>query len=149
MDIRVFLAHVVQLELEAEEAYLKLVELMTARDNSDAAAFFGEMAGFCRLHREAAMRDFGFDDEIDIAEVMAAWQEGGGETPRPQDAGSPLDLDGAMALALAAERRGVAFYEQVAQTATNPQTRVLAEEFVAEEREHVQKLERFAGLRSY
>lgn len=147
MDIRAFLAHVVKLELEAEEAYLKLVELATGRGNPEAATFFREMAGLSRLHREAAMRDFGFDDKIDISEVIAAWSAGGAETSDMKDAEKPLDLDGATSRALAAERRGVAFYEDVARTATDPQTRLLAEEFVAEERGQVQALERFLGLK--
>jgi len=149
MDIRIFLAHAVKLELETEEAYLKLAELMTARGNHDTAAFFREMAGFSRLHRNAAMRRAGFDDSTDIHGIIATWTGSDTEIPRLSDFENSLDLDGAMSLALAAERRGVAFYEEVSRTTTDSQTRIHAEEFAAEEREHVLALERFFGLKSY
>lgn len=54
-----------------------------------------------------------------------------------------LDLEGAIGLALAAERRGVSFYAAIGQTASDPQVKLLAEEIAGEEREHVLALERF------
>lgn len=123
MDIRIFLAHAVKFELETEEAYLKLVDLMTAKSNLDVAVFFREMAGFSRLHRDTAMRRAGFDASTDIHSIIASWSGSDTETPCLKDFEIPLDLDGAMSLALAAERRGVTFYEEVARTATDTQTR--------------------------
>jgi rubrerythrin len=149
MDIRIFLAHAVKFELEAEEAYLKLVELMTARDNRDAAEFFREMAGYSRLHREVAMKRAGFDDSTDIHGLVDSWPDGITETPDITGINGTLDLDGAMSVALAAEKRGVAFYEGVSQITTDAQIRHLAEEFAAEEHEHVLALERFFGHKSY
>jgi rubrerythrin len=54
-----------------------------------------------------------------------------------------------MSLSLAAERRGVTFYEEIARTTTDMQTRLHAEEFATEERGHVLALERFLGLEPY
>ena len=149
MDTYTFLAHAVKLEREAEEAYLKLVDSMLARGNHDAAEFFREMAGFCRLHRNIAAQRAGFDDATDIRGIIDSWLGGNSETPDLKDAEKPLDLDAAMSLALAAEKRGVVFYEGIARTTTDTQTRLHAEEFAAEERGHVLALERFFGIESY
>lgn len=149
MNISTFLAHAVKLELETEEAYLYLVELMTTRGNHDVAEFFREMAGYCRLHRDTAMRRAGFDDSTDIHSIIASWPGSNSETPDLKDFESPLDLDGAMSLSLAAERRGVAFYEGIVRTTTDTQIRLHAEEFASEERGHVLALERFFGLEPY
>ncbi len=149
MDLPTFLAHAVRLELDAEQAYLQLIELMQERGNRDATEFFREMAGYSRLHRETAMRRAGFNDLAEIPELIAAWPASQSESPNLKDAEGPLDLDDATYLALAAEQRGVSFYTSVAQAASDPQTRQLAEEFAAEERGHVLALERFLGLKPY
>lgn len=150
MENRIFLAHAVKFEFETEEAYLKLAGFIrTTRGNHDVAEFFREMAGFCRLHGEAIMGRADFDDSTDIHGVTTSWPNSHTETPDMKGYENPLDLDGAMSLALAAEKRGVAFYEEVSRTATDKQTRLLAEEFATEERGHVLALERFFGLKSY
>lgn len=142
MDIRIFLAHAVKLELDAEEAYLRLVDDMTAKGNKEAAGFFNEMAGFSRLHRETAMHRAGFDDSTDIHSMVDLWPGGISEIPEIINLDAPLSLDGAMQLAIEAETRGVAFYEGVSLITTDPQIRNLAEEFATEERGHLQTLER-------
>lgn len=147
MDLRSFLAQAVQLELDAEMAYLHLVDLAAARGNQDASAFFGEMAGFSRLHRLTAMKRAGFASLADVPAIKGVLQ--GGETPDLAAANRPLDLEAANALAIAAETSGVAYYDEVARTATEPEIRALAEEFAAEERGHVLALERFLGLKPY
>ncbi len=150
MDVHIFLAHTVKLEFETEEAYLKLEDLMTKQGNRDVAEFFGEMAGFSRLHGQSAMQRAGFDDSTDIHGIIDSWSGNDtSEIPDMQNFSSPVDLDGAMALALETERHGVTFYEDVARTTSDSETRLLAEEFAEEERGHVLALERFFGLKPY
>jgi rubrerythrin len=149
MDNQTFLAHAVKLELDAEEIYLKAASLMKDQANRDAAAFFREMADFSRMHRETAMVRAGFSTMADIPGDIALWPGSNTESPDPKDFDKPLDLDAAMALALAAEQRGVSFYEEIARTTTDPQTRLLAEEYAEEERGHVVALERFMGIAAY
>lgn len=150
MDIHIFLAHAVKLEFEAEEAYLKLVDLMIEQGNRDVAEFFREMAGFCRLHGEAAMKHAGFDDATDIHGMIDSWSgSSSSEIPDMKNFASPSDLDGAMSLALATEKHGATFYEDVARTTIDREVRLLAEDFAAEERGHVLALERFFGLKPY
>ncbi len=151
MNISTFLVYAMKLALEIEAAYLKSAEFMTARGSYDVAEFFREMAGFSCMHRDAAMRRAGFDDSIDIYSIISSWSGCNIEVPDPdmKDSESPLDLDGAMSLSLAAERRGVTFYEEIARITTDMQIRLHAEEFAAEGRGHVLALERFLGLEPY
>ena len=51
-------------------------------------------------------------------------------------------------MALDAESAGLAFYDNVLQTTTDPEIRVLAREFVEEEAQHVAELERWIALHS-
>jgi len=151
MDIHIFLAHTVKIELETEEAYLKLEKLMTLLGNHDVSEFFREMAGYSRLHRETAMTRAGFDDSTDIHGIIDSWPDGNSETEMPEitDFESPLNLDDAMLISLEAEKRAAGFYEKVARTTTNPQIRHLADEFAKEERGHVLALGRYFGLEPY
>ena len=150
MDIHIFLAHAVRLEFETEETYLKLVDFMASQGNRDLAEFFREMAGFSRLHGETAMKRGGFDDSTDIHNILDSWTgSSDSEVPDMKNFTSMLDLDSAMAQALAAEHHAVTFYEGVARTTTDSETRLLAEEFAAEERGHVLALERFFGIKPY
>ena len=150
MDMRVFLAHAVNLEFETEEAYLKMAKLMTEKGNRDVAEFFREMAGFSRLHGEDAKMREGFYSSTDINDIIDSWSGSSlSETPELTDFESPFNLDSAMSLALSTEKRGVTFYEEVSRTTTDKQIHLLAEEFAAEERGHVLALERFFGLVPY
>lgn len=149
MNVRIFLAHAVKLELETEEAYLKFSGVMKTLGNHDAAEFFSEMADFCSLHRDTAMRRAGFADSTDIHSIIASWPGSNTETPNLKDSEGPYDLDGVMSLAHAAETRAAVFYEEMARTTTNSQIRLHAEEFAAEERGHVLAIERFFGHKPY
>jgi rubrerythrin len=151
MNLETFLAHAVKLEHEAAVTYAKSVEVATAAGNQDAAAFFGEMAGYANLHLNEVMTQAGYKDVSDIPQLSYQWgNRSAPETLDPPPAsGEIIDLDGAMARALDAERRAVAFYEGAAQSSAESQVRTLALEFAAEERKHVLALERFMGSKPY
>ena len=124
---------------------------MALQGNQDVAEFFREMAGYSRLHHDAAMRRAGFDDSTDIHGIIDSWPSNDAETETPnmKDSESPFDLEGAMKLSLAAEKRAAIFYEGVARTTIDAQIRLLAQEFATEERGHVLALERFFGSAPY
>jgi len=149
MKLNTFLACAVTLERETEAAYLELVELMVEKGHSEAAHFFREMAGYCGLHHIEAMTRAGFDNLTEIHRLIRFSQDSNFELPDMGDAKEALDLDGAMSVALAAEKRGVSFYEGVAQKTIDAQTRCHAEEYAAEERGHVLAIERFFGIQAY
>lgn len=153
MNLQTFLAQAVLLERESEDGYALLVELTKAKGDLDASAFFSEMVGFSRMHRETAMSRAGFASQADVTKWLDSQSttlpEGATELPMTADVPSPVDLDAAMSLTLAAEKRGVVFYENVAANTNDAEIRTLAQEFATEERSHVLALERYMGLQPY
>ncbi len=151
MSLQSFLAHAIKLEHEAETIYRKSAEIINAIEMPDSAAFFLEMAGYAKRHLEEIMRRAGLTEMPELPPLAYVW----GNNPAPETitpaptAGSCLNLDEAMALALSAERRAEAFYAEVAATSPAAEVRALAEAFAAEEREHVLALERFMGSKPY
>jgi len=145
MDSQSFLAQAVDLELEAETVYGRLVELTA--DQPDASQFFQLMAEYCRQHRESIMRQTGMREVPPHAAPTDALPRG--DVPRASAATAAADLTDAMAVALAAERRAVDYYANVAAATGDAEIRRQAEEFAAEERRHVLALERYMGLKPY
>lgn len=144
MDMMTFLAHAIKLELEAENAYRKSAVAMDLVGNADAAAFFRKMGEYSHLHYEEAMRRAGFNDLSEMPDWEFHWPDNlAPESLGPISDEILLDLEGAVSLALTAERRGVSFYAAIVQRANDPQVKILAEEIAGEEREHVLALERF------
>lgn len=151
MDHDTFLAHAVRLEHEAHTVYCKSAEVMEASGNTDAAEFFREMAGYAQLHLQSVMKRAGFADIAEVPPTVYVWDK----NPAPESllplptVADIIDLESAITLGLHGERRAVAFYASVAQSAADQQTREMAEEFAAEERGHVLALERFLGVKPY
>ena len=56
-----------------------------------------------------------------------------------------IDTHNALELALDGERRGHAFYADIASTTGDPEVKAMAREFAAEEAEHVAELEKWIG----
>ena len=142
-DIHLFLAHAIQLEREAARHYEELTEDMKTAGNTDVADFFRKMAGFSRKHLADAMERGGFRVVPELRPDQLRWPDG----ISPENAGWEgvdgfLDVLGALELALLAERRGHAFYAGIAATTRNPRVKLMAEEFAAEEGEHVAELEK-------
>lgn len=149
MDIHAFFAKAIGLELAAERVYRSLADCIRSPERRDTAEFFLEMAEFSRHHRKQIVLKAD-SAGIRLAEGMDCLHAGdSGEMPHHTDIPGDCDLDGAMELALAAEHRGVAFYENYARVAVDLRVRELADEFAAEERGHVLALERFLGLKPY
>jgi rubrerythrin len=149
MDMHAFFAKAIGLELAAERIYRKLADCIRSPERRDTAEFFLEMAEFSRRHRER-IADKADSAGIRLAEGADSPSAGElGEMPHPAAVSGNCDLDGAMELALAAEHRGVAFYENFARVAVDLRVRELADEFAEEERGHVLALERFMGLKPY
>ncbi len=143
-----FLKQAIQLELDSEAQYRKLINIVLAQGRLDASEFFHQMAEFSREHREAMQRHAN-QDVTPVSTQQEPALPTVGEFADDVATAAPWELDEAMALALASEQHGVEFYEKMALEATDLPTRTLAEEFAAEEREHVLALERFMGIRPY
>lgn len=148
MGLRHFLLQAARLERDAELVYRRSTVLAHLQGKSDAAAFFAEMAEYSRRHLEDALTRAGVADPADLPppEIPA------GSSPEAIDTGrldAITELDEAMALALEAERRGLAFYQAEARGSSDAGTREIAATFADEERDHVLALERFLGLKPY
>jgi rubrerythrin len=148
-DVERFLAHAVQLEREAARRYEELSAAMQTDGNRTLKAFFSEMAGYSRKHLAEAMARGGFRKLPALAPHEYEWPDG--ISPEMADwIGVDSQMDGrdALELALTSERRGHAYYAAVAALTTDPEVRVLAREFAAEEAEHVVALEHLLATTS-
>lgn len=147
--IEQFLAHAVTLEAEAAARFADLAETMRIYGHPDIAEFFSRMAQFSRLHLAEARRRCGFRDVPDLLPGEAGFPDG--ESPEAASmAGSHylMTIEQAFEIALDSERAGLAWYKGVAENTTDPEIRMMAEEFAAEEAEHVAELERRARSRT-
>ncbi|NYZ11268.1 ferritin family protein [Azospirillum sp. RWY-5-1] len=147
-DIKEFLAHAVKLEEEAAHRFADLAETMRIYGNTDIAEFFGRMAHFSRLHLAEARKRCGFRDVPDLPAEELSFPEG--ESPEAASMAAShyiMTIEQALETALDSERAGLAWYAQIARDTTDPEVRMMAEEFADEEREHVAELERWVALR--
>ena len=143
-DIRQFLAHAVELEREAARRYEELAESMRAESNAEIEKFFRRMATFSRKHLALAMERGGFRHLPVLSAEDYVWPDG--ISPEQFDwigVDGLMDVRYALNLALDGERRGNAFYADVAATTGDPEVKAMAEEFADEEAVHVAELEKW------
>lgn len=143
-----FLEAAVRLERDSALRYDELADAIAGHGRAEVVAFFRRQALFSRRHQQQAESRIGRREawegvaaEPDADPGLIAFP--GGDSPEAAAlwaADGHLSEDGAMALALAAEEAGRAYYAKVAATATDPEIRRLAADFAQEEAEHVQAL---------
>jgi rubrerythrin len=132
------LAAAYQIEADAVERYGVLAAQMETHNNPELVAMFHDLARAEAIHRDEIRRLAGDIDVVSHARQMAKWT--GGESPEEADLGSahylmtPLH---ALDLALAAEKRALAFFTSIVQTTADRGIRKMAEELAEEENEHV------------
>jgi rubrerythrin len=137
-SVEEFLAYAIKLEEEATLRFDQLAEAMQGYGNKDVGSLFRRLSDYSRLHLADARARSGFRDipvmdpsayqwpDLESPEVAAIW------------AADPfLAKNEALEIALASETAGHDFYKSVHDTTDDPEIRVLAAEFVAEEAEHV------------
>lgn len=145
-DIAEFLAHAVVLEQEAAERYADLAESMKTYGNRDVAGFFSKMAEYSRLHLAEARSRTAYRDIPVLTPDQYRWPEGDSpEAASMEGSHYLMTTDYALDLALEGERRSQAFYADIARETTDPEVRMMAEEFAAEEADHVKQLEIWAA----
>jgi len=145
-DIKVFLAHAIELEREAARRYEELADSMRTDGNATVEKFFRKMAAFSRKHLGLAIERGGFRQVPALAADEYAWPDG--ISPEQFDwigVDCLIDTRNALGLALDGERRGHAFYAGIAATTRDPEVKMMAEEFAEEEAEHVAELEKWIG----
>jgi rubrerythrin len=137
-----------QIEADAVERYHLLADQMETHNNAELVAIFRDLARAEGIHRDEIRRLAGDLDVVAHARRMAKW--GHGESPEQADLDAAHYLMTpwhALQLALAGEKRALAFFQSVVQAAKDPEIRKMAEEFVEEEAEHVNLVHRL--LRKY
>lgn len=127
-----------QIEADAVARYELLAGQMETHNNPELTAVFRDLARAEGIHRDEIQRLAGDIDVIAHARRMAKWARG--ESPEEADLGAAhymMTPWHALELALEGEKRALAFFTSVVDTATDPHTKKMAEEFVEEETEHV------------
>lgn len=133
------MAQALVMEREAVARYTELAEMMETHNNLEVAALFRKMAEYEGHHVAQIQADMGWADDSIAARQAGAWA--GPESPEsvPVDEMHYLMHPWhALQLALAAEQRAVAFFEDLASRATTDTVRRAAEEMRDEEIEHVE-----------
>lgn len=136
--LEVFMAMAYAMEREAVERYTEFADAMEVHNNREVAAMFRTMAQYESKHAEQIMAEMGWKAPPEPPVDGFAWP--GHEAPET----APIDEVHylmqpwhALKLALAAEQRAEAFFDQLAQATTSESVRRAALELQAEEREHV------------
>ncbi len=139
-----FFGYAVKVEQDAATHYDNLGASMEQVGNTEVAQLFRQLADYSRLHLEEAKKRAGMIDYNLHIPPDYVWPDQA--TPERTElwAGDPaLSRLDALKAALHGERRGYEFYYQVAGTSKNPEIVANAKEFVKEEAEHVEILERW------
>lgn len=142
-NIHTFLAHAIRLESAAAQRSDELADAMQTWGNKEVEAFFRRMAEYSRLHLKEAMARAGFRQISELPDDGYEWPDG--VPPESSDwwgVDGLMGIEHAMEMALEGEQRGLDYYEYIASSSSNAKVRAMAEEFAAEEREHVAELER-------
>ncbi len=127
-----------EIEADAVERYNVLAAQMETHNNLELVAVFRDLARAEAIHRDEIRRLAGEIDVVSNARQVAKWARG--ESPEEVDLGSAHYLMTpwhALDLALAGEKRALAFFTSIVQTTTDPNIKKMAEEFAEEENEHV------------
>jgi rubrerythrin len=131
-------AHAIAIEEEAAERYAEFAEHMDDEGREDLARVFAMLAATEAEHLEALERRTSGVKLPAIAPGRYSWLYGQSpEAPVRELVYRLMTPRQALSIALDAERRAQAFFEQVCWSADDPALRSLAREMAAEEREHV------------
>jgi rubrerythrin len=136
-----------RIESEAVERYQLLADQMEVYNNPELVTVFRDLAKAEGYHAEEIRRQAGDIDVVAHAERIGRW---GGESPEEVDLSAAhymMTPWHALQLALAGEKRALAFFSRIADTTTDPKVKEMAAEFVEEEAEHVNLVHRL--LRKY
>lgn len=146
-SIEEFLAYSIRLEEEAVLRFDQLADSMNSAGNKDVGKLFRQLADYSRLHLSDARARSGFREIPKIDSDQFNWPDiESPETAAIWAADPLIGREQALEIALDAERAGLAYYQGVLDSTQDPEIKVLAQEFVHEESQHVAELERWLAL---
>ncbi len=137
-----------QIEVDAVERYTLLAEQMETHNNPDLVKVFRDLARAEGIHAEEIRRQAGDIDVVEHGRRAGRWKKG--ESPEQADLAAAHYLMTpwhALQMALDGEKRALAFFTNIVETAKDAQIKKMAAEFVEEEAEHVNLVHRL--LRKY
>jgi len=142
------LAVAYQIEIDAVDRYNVLADQMETHNNPELVKVFRDLARAEGIHGEEIRRLAGDFDVMNHAREIAKF----GRRDSPEEA----ELDSAhymmtpwhaLQLSLAGEKRALAYFTSIVETAKDPKVKAMAAELVEEEAEHVNLVHRL--LRRY
>jgi len=137
-SVEEFLAYAIKLEEEATLRFGQLADAMQGYGKKDVGSLFRRLSDYSRLHLADARARSGFRDIPVMAPDSYQWPDVESPEAAAIWAADPfLAKNEALEIALASETAGYEFYKSVHDNTDDPEIRVLAAEFVAEEAEHV------------
>jgi rubrerythrin len=143
-SVEQFLVYAARLEQEAALRFDELADMAQSFENKEVEDFFRQMAKFSRMHLEEAKKRGGFRDLPEIGSGEFDWPDiESPESAAIWGADPNMDVNQALQLALQAEEGGLAFYANVLESTSDPEIKAMAEEFVAEETEHVEAIQKW------
>ena len=143
------LAIAYRIEVDAIERYRLLADQMETHNNAELAKVFRDLSKAESIHA-AEIRDMAGDSDLNgrANALHSIWPKG--ETPEEVDLGAAHYLMTpwhALQLCLAGEKRALAFFSSIVETAKDPKVKEMAAGLVEEEAEHVNLVYRL--LRKY
>lgn len=142
------LAVAYQIEIDAVERYNLLADQMETHNNPELVKVFRDLARAEGIHGEEIRRLAGDFDVVARAREIAKFERS--ESPEEADLSSAHYLMTpwhALQLSLAGEKRALAYFTSIVETAKDPKVKAMAAELVEEEAEHVSLVHRL--LRRY
>jgi len=133
--------HAIAMEREATERYTELAQRMSDEGNDEVAALFARLAAHESEHL-AALRRRTAGVALPALDTDYSWIDSGApETLAHDFVFRLMTPQQALSIALRAEKRAKAFFEQAQRVADDPATRSLAREMAAEEAGHIEMIE--------
>lgn len=137
------LAVAYQIEIDAVDRYNLLADQMETHNNPELVKVFRDLARAEGIHGEEIRRLAGDFDVAAHAQKIAAFELG--DSPEQADiAGMHYMMTPwhALQLSLAGEKRALAYFTSIVETAKDPKVKAMAAELVEEEAEHVNLVHR-------
>ncbi len=133
-----FMAVALQMENEAVARYTEFADTLETHNNVDVAAMFRTMAGYEAKHAARIMEEMGWTEAPQLSRRQLVWPGfDAPEAPPIDEVHYLMQPWHALQLALAAEQRAEAFFDELARRAETDDVRRAALEMKAEEAEHV------------
>ena len=141
------LAVAYQIEIDAVERYNLFADQMETHNNTELVKVFRDLSRAEGVHGEEIRRMAG---DFDVAAHARDLAKFGGESPEEADLAEAhymMTPWHALQLSLAGEKRALAYFTSIVESAKDPEVKNLAAELVEEEAEHVNLVHRL--LRRY